>query len=208
MTVSQTALTSILDVSRETQSKLEAFEQLVRKWNPAINLVSKASLSSLWSRHIVDSVQLFPHFPENAIDCLDVGSGGGFPGIVLAAIAAELHPAKRFTLVESDQRKATFLREASRQLGLVVDVKSERIELLQPAAADVLSARALAPLSNLLQTAERHLAPGGVCLFPKGESHPKEIEDAQSLFNFDCKIIPSLTDPKGVILKIHGIQHA
>jgi 16S rRNA (guanine527-N7)-methyltransferase len=202
------SLAQIIDVSRETVERLHNFEHLVRKWNPVINLVSKPSLNDIWFRHIIDSAQIFPHIPVKSSICLDIGSGGGFPGIVLAAISAEISPSQRFVLVESDKRKATFLREAARLLDLKLVVHAERIEALEPIDADVLSARALSPLSKLMLSAQRHLSSNGVCLFPKGESYPQEVIDAQTEFNFDCKVIPSLTDPKGAILKIHGIRNA
>lgn len=208
MTDSALPLLPVASVSRETVERLVEFERLIRKWNPAINLISKPSLSAFWGRHIVDSAQIYQHIPSNAAKCLDIGSGGGLPGIVLAVISAELAPERTFTLVESDQRKSAFLREASRNLGLKVDVRANRVESLDPLAADLLSARALAPLSKLLVSAQRHLSAGGTCLFPKGESYMKEISDAQKLFTFQCVAIQSLTDEKGAILKIHGIRNA
>lgn len=202
------SLLSAVNVSRETVDMLVRFEHLIRKWNPTINLVSKSSLDDLWERHIVDSAQIYRHIPLDARRCLDIGSGGGLPGVVMAVISAELAPEKHFTLVESDQRKATFLREASRSLGLKIDVQASRAETLDPLGADVLSARALAPLSKLLISAQRHLSADGICLFPKGESYLQEIQDAQKLFNFECEAIQSLTDSKGAILKICGIRNA
>ena len=208
MTESALPLLPVADVSRETVERLVEFEQLIRKWNPAINLISKSSLDALWGRHIVDSAQIYQHIPSNALKCLDIGSGGGLPGIVLAVISADLAPERTFILVESDQRKSAFLREASRSLGLKVDVRASRVESLDPMCADLLSARALAPLSKLLASAQRHLSDEGTCLFPKGESYKKEISDAQKLFTFECEAIQSLTDEKGAILKIHGIRNA
>ena len=201
-------LAGFADVSRETVDRLIAFDQLIRKWNPTINLISKASIDDLWSRHIEDSAQLYQHIPLDAVRCVDIGSGGGLPGIVLAAISADLAPERRFTLVESDQRKATFLRQAVRTLDLNVEVLSSRTEALAPLGADVLSARALAPLVKLLISAQRHLASGGTCLFPKGETYAKEIADARKQFVFECDAVQSRTDPKGAILKIHGIRNA
>lgn len=199
---------STVDVSRETVERLHEFERLVHKWNPVINLVSKSSLTEVWQRHILDSAQLFPHIPKWGERCVDLGSGGGFPAIVLAVISAELSPMLHFTLVESDQRKAAFLREAARLLDLKVAVQAVRIDVLAPMDADVLSARALSPLANLLESAKYHLSKEGLCLFSKGENYMREIDAAHTLFKFDCEVVPSLTDPKGVILKIHGIRNA
>lgn len=193
------------NVSRET---LEEFADLVRKWNPAINLVSKTSLLNMWERHFVDSLQLHKLIPINAKTCMDIGSGGGFPGIVLAIASRTSNPLRHFTLVESDQRKATFLREAARQLALNVTVISERVETLAPQGADLLSARALAPLTKLLEWALAHLNAQGVCIFPKGTTYKEELADARELFDFDLEVIPSQTDPNGAILKICRIVHA
>jgi 16S rRNA (guanine527-N7)-methyltransferase len=195
-----------LDVSRETVEMLKSYEQLVRKWNPTINLASKQSMAELWNRHIVDSAQIFPHIPDASRLCLDVGSGGGFPGIVLATISKGLSQDRQFILVESDQRKATFLRQVIRSLNLSAEVRSDRIESLNKIGADFLTARALAPLSKLLAFAQQHLNLQGVCIFPKGENHLEEIKDAQKLFSFELQSIQSLTDPKSAILKIHGIE--
>jgi 16S rRNA (guanine527-N7)-methyltransferase len=196
-----------LDVSRETIEKLEQFLALIKKWNTAINLVSKPSLAMAWDRHILDSAQIFSVTPESAIHFVDIGSGGGLPGIVLAVLSEELAPDRRFTLVESDQRKAAFLREASRALCLNLTVLSERAESISPLGAEVLSARAFAPLSQLLGTAQRHLLPDGCCLFPKGESYMDEIDAAKKEWTFEYEAITSKTDPRGAILKIYGIQH-
>lgn len=201
------ALTGFADVSRETIDRLIEFERLIRKWNPTINLVSKSSLDELWNRHIADSAQLFQHIPKDAGLCVDLGSGGGLPGIVLAAISIDQVPERHFTLVESDQRKATFLRQAVRDLGLNADVIANRVEAIDKLNAEVLTARALAPLSSLLSSAQDHLAENGICLFPKGETHLDEISAARKLFAFECDIIQSLTDPRGAILKIYGIRN-
>jgi 16S rRNA (guanine527-N7)-methyltransferase len=195
------------DVSRETVGKLLQYGELIKKWNPAINLVSKSTIPDVWDRHIVDSLQLFPALPLSATRCLDIGSGAGLPGLVLAIISAQLNQDRVFTLVESDQRKCAFLREAARALGLQVAVLNSRVEGLKPFRADVLSARALAPLSKLLAHAVVHLAPDGVCLFSKGEMFSQEIAVAKELYEFQYEVIVSKTDPNGVILKVYGIKN-
>lgn len=196
-----------LSVSRETLRRLEIYVELIAKWNPAINLVSKNSMSDMWFRHIFDSAQIFPEMPDCAINCLDIGSGGGFPSIVLAIISAEKRPERKFDLIESDQRKATFLREAARTLNLSIQVFDNRAEHVKPFGADFLSARALAPLPKLLELASRHLHPEGVCMFPKGETFLQEIREAEQFFTFNCSIIPSKTDANCAILKIDGIKN-
>jgi 16S rRNA (guanine527-N7)-methyltransferase len=197
-----------LDVSRETSERLERYADLVKRWNPKINLVSRASLDQLWTRHIIDSAQLFALRPTDARHWADLGSGGGFPGLVIAALAAEAAPDLRVTLVESDSRKAAFLATAARELGLTVTVKPERIEALAPLGADVLSARALAPLDTLLGYASRHLAPAGRALFPKGARAEEEIAAARKHWAFDLHRHPSKTAADGAILEIGAIAHA
>lgn len=205
MSTGQGAFEAEVDVSRETSERLALYAALLEKWNPAINLVSRASLTHLWTRHFLDSAQVFDLRPTDRGHWADLGAGGGFPGLVLVILAAEAAPELRFTLVESDQRKATFLRTVLRETGLTADVQAERIESLAPLNADVLSARALAPLSILLGFAERHLRPGGHALFPKGATHAQEIDDALAHWRFDVQKFPSRTEADSVILKIGGI---
>jgi 16S rRNA (guanine527-N7)-methyltransferase len=195
-----------LDVSRETLERLELYESLLRKWNPAINLVSRTTLSDAWSRHFVDSAQLLALAPVDAASWVDLGSGGGFPGLVIAILANELRPDLSVTLVESDQRKAAFLAEVARQIGVAVAVKAERAETLTPCNCDILSARALAPLKELLSLSMRHLKPGGVGLFLKGAQSGAEVAEALETFRFTLQKIPSQTDPMAVILSVGGIS--
>ncbi|MEX5727972.1 16S rRNA (guanine527-N7)-methyltransferase [Rhodovulum iodosum] len=204
MTPSQAELG--LDVSRETFERLEIYAALLRKWNRAINLVSPASLDALWTRHIADSAQVFSLAPEGAETWADLGSGGGFPGMVIAILAAELRPSLAVTLVESDKRKATFLQAVARDTGVAADIRPARIEEVSPLGAEVLSARALAPLIVLLGYAERHLAAGGVALFPKGARHRGEVAAALASWQFDVQTVASRTEADGVILRIGGIS--
>lgn len=193
-----------LNVSRETMERLKIFEQVIRKWNPKINLVSKSSLEHLWTRHIADSIQVF-----RCIDAprhwVDVGSGGGFPGLISAILAADEAPDTKVTLIESDQRKSAFLRTAARECGVKTTILTSRIEQTPPQDADVLSARALADLTMLLEFAERHLNQKGVALFPKGESWKKEVDNARQRWRFDAEPVKSLTEQEAVILKIEGV---
>ncbi|MBL9072818.1 16S rRNA (guanine(527)-N(7))-methyltransferase RsmG [Tabrizicola sp.] len=195
-----------LDVSRETLAALQQYEDLVRRWTPAINLVSKATLPDLWDRHIVDSAQIFALCPFSATSWADLGSGGGFPGVVIAILAKQLKPDLRVTLVESDLRKATFLRQAAQTLALPVTVRSSRIEVLDPLNAEVISARALAPLADLLAYADRHLAAGGVAVFPKGARYAEELAEAQKTWAFDVDAQQSLSDADAAILVIRNIH--
>ncbi|WP_102223927.1 16S rRNA (guanine(527)-N(7))-methyltransferase RsmG [Acidimangrovimonas sediminis] len=195
------------DVSRETLGRLTTYAALLEKWNPAINLVARSTLGDLWSRHFLDSTQVFDLRPAETGRWVDLGSGGGFPGLVLAILAADEAPDLRVILVESDQRKATFLRTAARETGVTVEVHASRIEDLAPLDADVVSARALAPLSPLLGLATPHLKAGGRGLFPKGATHDREIAEALASWSFEVQKYPSRTDPDSVILSIGDLHH-
>lgn len=194
-------------VSRETVDRLQKLESLLQKWNPAINLVSKSTLANAWDRHILDSAQLFALSPTDAASWVDLGSGGGFPGLVVACLAADLRPGMSVTLIESDRRKATFLQEAARDLGLAPQIIVQRIEEATPQAATVVSARALAALPLLLSLAHRHLGAGGLCLFPKGANWREEVEAARKDWHFDLATHPSETDPLAVILAVKALSH-
>jgi len=195
-----------LGVSRETFDRLALFVALLEKWNPRINLVAKSTLPEVWDRHIRDSLQLarlpcrpIPHWA-------DLGSGGGFPGLVIAIFAAETGNPAQTTLVESDQRKATFLRTVLRETEVSAQVLPQRIENISPLGADLVSARALADLTTLLGFAQRHLAPGGTCLFQKGKNWKSELQSAQEAWHFSYHAISSQTEPQAVVLKIEGLS--
>ncbi len=203
---SRDAVVSSLSVSRETEARLQGLVGLLEKWNVAINLVSKATLDQIWQRHILDSAQAFDH-GITARRWLDLGSGGGFPGLVVAILAAEKAPEMQVTLVEADQRKATFLRAVGQSLGLSTIVLSDRVEAIAPQAADAVSARALAPLSQLCAFARQHLAPEGTAIFLKGKTFAAEVADARKNWNFALESHPSITDPSAVVLVLKGISH-
>ncbi|GBR47293.1 16S rRNA (guanine(527)-N(7))-methyltransferase RsmG [Neokomagataea thailandica] len=190
----------MVEVSRETQEKLERFAALLTQWNARINLVSPRDLVHLWPRHIEDSLQLAALVPENA-RITDLGSGGGFPGIILA-IATGLP----VTLVESDQRKCAFLREAARECGVKVQVVAKRIETVSLEPADVVTARALAPMERLLGWARPLLKPEGFCLFLKGAKAPEELTEAQRDWHLSTEIFNSRTAEGGVIIKVCDFQ--
>lgn len=191
-----------VSVSRETLRDLDAYLAKVIKWNPAINLVSPVSLRAAQQRHVIDSAQLLAHAPSVATRWADLGSGGGFPGIVIAIFARELRPDLHVTLVEADKRKAAFLRLVAAELSLDVQIFSERIDHCPPLFADVVSARALAPLKILCGFAEMHLASGGMALFPKGASYAQEVTAARIAWSFDLDVLPSMTDDRARILSI------
>ena len=195
-----------LDVSRETLDALKYFEDLVVLWNPAINLMSNSSISDLWSRHIIDSAQLFLFtLPDEGL-WLDVGSGGGFPGIVVSIIAKELAPSLRVVLVESDNRKCVFLRTVIRELGLSVKVINDRIENVKLDDVVYLSARALRNLNSLLFIVENNVSRETVCVFPKGRSYKKELVESQKNWKFDFNLIDSNTSEDSKVIVLKGLE--
>jgi 16S rRNA (guanine527-N7)-methyltransferase len=195
-----------LDVSRETLDALKYFEDLVVRWNPTINLISNSSVSDLWSRHIVDSAQLFLFtLPDEGL-WLDVGSGGGFPGIVVSILAKELAPSLRVVLVESDNRKCVFLRTVIRELGLSVKVVNDRIENVKFDDVLYLSARALRNLNSLLFIVENNVSRETVCVFPKGRSYKKELVESQINWKFDFNLIDSNTSEDSKVIVLKGLE--
>jgi 16S rRNA (guanine527-N7)-methyltransferase len=197
-----------VDVSRETFARLCDFEAEVRRWNPTVNLVSRSSLDDLWHRHVEDSAQVFAHRPADARRWVDLGSGGGFPGLVVAILAHELQPDLQVTLVEADQRKGVFLRQIIQKLGLATTLQVSRIESLPPLEADVISARALAPLGELLALARPHLGPDGICLFQKGARYGEEVAEARKSWDFDLDVSPSLSQQDAALLTIREFHRA
>jgi 16S rRNA (guanine527-N7)-methyltransferase len=197
------------DVSRETLARLETYEALVKTWQKAVNLVSPSTLSEIWPRHFADSAQLLRHAPDSARIWLDLGSGAGFPGLVLAILLAGREGAK-MTLVESDARKAAFLGEVARKTGAPVEIYSDRIEKLATQAKslqrDVITARALAPLPRLLELVAPFFSPRTVAVLPKGKDAEAEVEEARKTWDFDCSLVPSLTDPDARIAVIRNLH--
>lgn len=197
-----------VNVSRETYDDLQRFSDLVRKWTVKINLISPSTVPELWERHVVDSAQIYASSPETFDKWVDIGSGGGFPGIVMAIIGKEKHPNAVFVLIESDLRKATFLRTVIRELGLSAVVLAERIEQAAPQGADVVSARALSTLSTLLPFVERHLNPNGYAILHKGKKARDEVAEARNYWRFALEESPSLTDLDAQILVVKRIVRA
>ncbi|WP_342069421.1 16S rRNA (guanine(527)-N(7))-methyltransferase RsmG [Yoonia algicola] len=195
-----------VNVSRETMTELEAFAALVAKWTSKINLIARGTVDTIWDRHIVDSVQLYKFAPKTYEKWVDIGSGGGFPGIVMAILAKEMNPQAQFVLIESDQRKATFLRTAARELGLSVEVFARRIEEVPAQNADVVSARALTALSGLLPLTKQHLKSEGLGLFHKGRQSAQEVAEARKNWSFELEDFASITDPDARILAIRRID--
>lgn len=192
-------------VSRETLDILDRYAMLLAHWQRAINLVGPRTLDALWTRHILDSLQLIDLVPE-ARTFVDLGSGAGFPGLVLA-IAVKTCEDAAVTLVESNGKKAAFLQTVVRDLDLPVTVISRRIEDVVPGLAkpDVVTARALAPLGQLLDWCEPLLKTGVVGLFPKGRDLDKELRSADKEWTFDRAVFPSCVEPDSVIIRITNL---
>jgi 16S rRNA (guanine527-N7)-methyltransferase len=186
-----------LPVSRETQTRLEAFVALLRRWNSTINLVAREDEDHIWPRHVCDCLQLLPLIPPGTGDAIDIGSGAGFPGLVLAIAAG-----RRFHLIEADQRKVAFLRDAQRATGAPVTIHWTRAERAGLAPAALVTARAVAPLERLLALAHPLLAPEGVCLFHKGRRVQSELTDAGAKWHMRVERIPSRTGEDATILRI------
>lgn len=198
-------------VPRETIDLLITYEALLKQWQRTINLVAPSTLDSVWHRHFADSAQLLAFAPDKAEHWLDLGSGAGFPGLVLAILLREKNPKARVMLCESDTRKAAFLREVARQTGTVVDIYAGRIENLSTQAkvpkVDVVTARALASLAKLLELSRPFFGPTTKGLFLKGAGAVREVEEAKaSSFAFDCELHPSLTDSEARIAVIANLR--
>jgi 16S rRNA (guanine527-N7)-methyltransferase len=187
----------LLNVSRETIDKFQLYLTLLEKWQRRINLVSDSTLADAWQRHILDSGQLAAYYPPYTRQILDVGSGAGFPGLVLAIMGDVT-----VDLVESDQRKAVFLSTVIRELGLPAKVHNQRIETMPNLHPDVITARALAPVPKLLELIRTQTCPECVCLFLKGALVEEELTNLQSYSTMVPTTYPSLSGATGVVLEL------
>ncbi|MES2984284.1 MAG: 16S rRNA (guanine(527)-N(7))-methyltransferase RsmG [Pseudomonadota bacterium] len=186
------------NVSRETFSHLEGYVGLLLKWNAKINLIGPTTESDVWSRHVEDALQLLPLLPPTATSLADLGSGAGLPGMILAIARPDI----AVTLVEIDQRKSAFLQEVKRALALDhVTIEAKDLHTLT-ARFDVVTARALAPLKELLAMAYPLLQPGAICLFPKGENFANELAATGNDWSYQHQLFPSLTNKKSSIISI------
>jgi 16S rRNA (guanine527-N7)-methyltransferase len=188
-------------VSRETLARLRAYADLLTDWNARHNLVAKSTLPDLWQRHFWDSAQLAPLLPPDAHTLADLGSGAGFPGLVLAA----LRPDISMTLHEATTKKCEFLRAAAVRMDIKVAVENARMEDLPKRAFDVVTARAVAPLPLLLKYAHNFFGPNSLCLFLKGQNVGSELTEATKYWNMKASLIPSLTDPSGAIVMVREL---
>lgn len=183
---------------------LVRYADILDRWRSRINLIGPTDLFGVWRRHILDSVQLWPHLEDPKAPILDLGSGAGLPGLILAALGAS-----DVTLIDSDQRKAVFLREAARHIGVDVNVLAARFnEGLRPTAGrySCITGRAVAPLSRLADTLRQASTKGGYALLHKGQSYDSELTDLEKSWKMHYRVIPSITDPHGVIIKIWGLE--
>ncbi|HLO20226.1 MAG TPA: 16S rRNA (guanine(527)-N(7))-methyltransferase RsmG [Sphingomicrobium sp.] len=191
-------------VSRETLDRLQAYAELLAKWNARINLVGRESEPDLWRRHILDSAQLLPLIPKESQSVADIGAGAGLPGLILSVLntSAQIH------LIESDRRKVAFLREAIRVTQSTAIVHESRVEEVDLPAQDVVVARACAPLDRLLEMAEKLISIHTVCLFPKGTQVEQELTAARLRWKMQVRQVPSRTDPGGRILVLTEVARA
>lgn len=191
------------NVSRETSEKLQVYLDLLIKWNKSINLVSKATVESAAVRHFADSLQLW-RYRTKFETWVDIGSGAGFPGLVLAIVA---NGEGNFHCVESDARKSAFLRNVSRETNTALTVHTQRIETFDAVQADIVSARALASINQLLEYTESFLKPNAICLYLKGQNCESELQEAGRFWEFEAEKFASETDANGTVVKIKDIVH-
>ena len=190
----------LIPVSRETLSRLEVYATLLTQWSARINLVGRDTLPDLWRRHMLDSAQLRPLVPDSTRCLIDLGSGAGFPGLVLAILGVS-----GIELVEADTRRCAFLREVARITEAQVAIRACRIQAVPPQPVDVVTARACAPLDRLLDLAEPFLAPDTLCLFPKGQRFEEELTLAREGWTMSVSVEQSLSDRRGVILRLQQV---
>ena len=188
-------------VSRETLARLKAYADVLVDWNARHNLVAKSTLPDLWRRHFWDSAQLAPLIPGTARTLADLGSGAGFPGLVLAALRPDL----AVTLHEATTKKCAFLQAAADRMGVAVSIRNARLEDLPRQAFDVVTARALAPLPQLLTYAQNFVGLNGVCLFLKGQNVGAELTEAHKYWNMKASQVPSQTDPSAAIVVVREL---
>jgi len=198
---------ALFPVSRETEMRLDAYVALLLRWQSKLNLVASSTLPQLWTRHIADSLQLLPLAPQARV-WADLGSGGGFPGLPLACALAD-QPDAKFHLIESNGKKAAFLREAARAVGLPAVVHQERAEKFGESCAEtvhVVTARALAPLKILCDQAFPLISRGAVGLFPKGQDVDAELTDAAKYWRLEASKVPSKTNVQSSIVVVRTIS--
>ncbi|MDC7784250.1 16S rRNA (guanine(527)-N(7))-methyltransferase RsmG [Rhodoplanes sp. TEM] len=202
------AALTLTPVSRETEARLDRFVAMLLERQSVMNLMAPSTIPTLWTRHVADSLQLLPLIPERARTFVDLGSGGGFPGLVLACALAD-RPGAAIHLVESTQKKAAFLRDVGAALALPVVVHAARIEDFnrkRPVVPDIITARALAPLPVLLGYVYPLLTKSGVALLAKGQDVEAELTQASKSWKITADLVPSQTSPEGRIVVVRGLE--
>lgn len=197
---------SATGVSRETLARLETYAALLEKWQAKINLVGPDTLPLMWQRHFLDSAQVYKYIPQGVRRVMDMGSGAGFPGLVLAAMLHGDNRGVDFHLVESDVRKSAFLREAARVMDIPVTIHADRIEKVKSLEVDLVTARALAALDKLLEWSSFHVKQDTQYLFLKGRNCQDELTTASKNWIITSDRYPSLSDPSGTILHLKEVQ--
>jgi 16S rRNA (guanine527-N7)-methyltransferase len=198
---------ALTPVSRETAARLDLFVELLLRWQTTTNLIGSSTIPTLWTRHIADSLQLLPLAPDARV-WVDMGSGGGFPGLVIACVLAEI-PDARVHLIESNARKAAFLREAAALTGAPAFVHPIRMEKFVESfsgRADVVTARAVSSLDVLLGESFPLLRQGAQGIYPKGQDVEVELTLASKYWKISADLVPSRTDPKGRIVMVHALE--
>jgi 16S rRNA (guanine527-N7)-methyltransferase len=197
----QALLLSSTGASREALDRFRVYQALLEKWAPRINLVGASTLPNFWSRHILDSAQILPLAPADALSWVDFGSGAGFPGLVLAVLLKE-RPDSSIRLIEASAKRCAFLREAARAMETEVEIVQAKLENVTPSAHDVVTARAFTSLDQLIAYALPWLHEQSQALFPKGEEIHSEITQASTRWQFRSIIYPSISDSRGCVVKI------
>ncbi|MBI1273012.1 MAG: 16S rRNA (guanine(527)-N(7))-methyltransferase RsmG [Alphaproteobacteria bacterium] len=198
----ETFLTHFPDVSRETLDKLDRYAAMLTEWQKKMNLVGPGTLSEIWTRHFLDSAQLMPYLPQWTRSVTDIGSGAGFPGMVLAILGAP-----HVNLIEATQKKARFLEAVATELGLEVHIHAERSELVRNIRSSVVTARAVAHMDELIPYAFPFLDKGGIMIFLKGQHVEEELTAAAKDWHFEASRHASLSDPSGFVLVLQGVGH-
>ncbi len=197
--------TKTLNVSRETLSNFCEYEALLLKWNKKINLVSKNTISDIWERHFLDSGQIINYVDPSGKRWVDVGSGAGFPGLVVALLLRDRKIDCDIILVEKNKKKVFFLSEIIRKFNLSVQVVNDNIESLEPLNADIITARAFSELNKLIEIALHHRKKEGICLFLKGENYRFELDKTLNYWFFDYDVLNSLSSSSGKIIRVENI---
>ena len=207
LNVDKACALALFPVSRETETRLDTYVKVLLLWQRKLNLIASSTLHEVWTRHIADSLQLLPLAPQARV-WVDFGSGGGFPGMPIACALAG-QPGCKVHLIESNGKKAAFLREAVRATGAPAVVHQERAEKFGESCAEtvhVVTARALAPLKTLCDQAFPLIARGALGLFPKGQDVEAELTEAAKYWRLEASIVPSVTSPAGAIVVVRGLK--